>query len=106
MLVEVITAGGCEMNTSDGRRMVRPGERVTVDDNRGQKLIARGLALAVQPGESSPTVRARYTGSMSETVVEVGSYRNRVPAGKVVDLPAWVVAVLVSESPALWRSEV
>lgn len=106
MLVEVILAGGCEMNTPDGRRMVHPGERVPVDDGRGQRLIARGVALEVQPGQPSPTVRARYTGGMSETIVELRGFRERVPAGEVVDLPAWVVAVLVAENPGLWRREV
>ena len=47
MLVESIKAGLVELNTSEGRRMVKCGERVTVDDRLGQKLIEKGLAVAL-----------------------------------------------------------
>jgi len=105
MLVESIKAGLVELNTSEGRRMVKCGERVTVDDRLGQKLIEKGLAVAVEPGQPSPTARARYTGANHEVFVEVGSYRGRVPAGEVVDLPLYVVAELVDRDPGRWRRE-
>lgn len=105
MLVEIISAAAVEMNTSGGRILVLPGERVTVDDRLGQKLTRKGLAIAVEPGQASPTARARYTGNNPEVFVDVAGFRGRVRAGEVVDLPEYVVAVLVDRDPGLWRRE-